>query len=236
MSAIRLSLLLVLAATAGGAAARDTDLRPYVAEYQIKASILRGTLRTEVAATNPGWRAMSSIRAEHGVGKFAREAITEQADFHVENGRVVPMRYSSSDPLSNRPKELDFAFDHDAGTVSGTVNEVEYVHDLGDGLYDRVTIQVQLALDMSNGGPQPNYRLMNGKRIKDLPVSRIAGKTISTPIGEFETVGIENVDTRKERRTVLWCAEELGYLPVAIEQYRKGRLQASAILQSYVSE
>jgi len=35
--------------------------------------------------------------------------------------------------------------------------------------------------------------------------------------------------------TTLWCVEELGYVPVLIEQHRKGKLRMRAELQTYTA-
>jgi len=36
-----------------------------------------------------------------------------------------------------------------------------------------------------------------------------------------------------KRITTMWCVEALDYLPVIIEQHRKGKLKMRAVLSSY---
>ncbi|MCH8944992.1 MAG: hypothetical protein IH910_09435 [Proteobacteria bacterium] len=51
--------------------------------------------------------------------------------------------------------------------------------------------------------------------------------------GSYEAVGIQHQAEGSSRITTLWCVEELGYLPVVIEQHRKGKLKFRASLQKY---
>ncbi|MDH3752084.1 MAG: hypothetical protein OEU40_15990, partial [Gammaproteobacteria bacterium] len=53
------------------------------------------------------------------------------------------------------------------------------------------------------------------------------------PAGEYEAVGIQHQAEGSKRVTTLWCVEELDYLPVIIEQHRKGKLRVRAVLNKY---
>jgi len=58
-------------------------------------------------------------------------------------------------------------------------------------------------------------------------------KPVIVPFGRFEAIGIQHQATNSSRITTLWCVEELGYLPVLIEQHRKGKLRVRAVLTDY---
>ena len=53
--------------------------------------------------------------------------------------------------------------------------------------------------------------------------------------GEFNAVGIQHQAENSSRVTTLWCVKELGYLPVVIEQHRKGKLRMRAELSKYAA-
>lgn len=226
----RALLVLALYMSAAAAYGEELSIEPYTAHYQIKIGILKGTLVTTLVENDSGFNATSVIRAKSGLGRFAEKTITEHAEFMIENRQIRPMRYSSADELSSRPKKLSFLFDRDAGVVSGTVNDVHYEYPLDDDLYDRVTILYRVIGDIRSGLNATEYRLMDGRKTKELTVAHLPSTLVTTPYGKFEVVGIEHDDTRRERRTVVWCAAELDYLPVVIEQYRKGKLLARALL------
>jgi hypothetical protein len=56
---------------------------------------------------------------------------------------------------------------------------------------------------------------------------------VEVPFGIFDVTGIQHSRENSSRVTTLWCAEKLGYLPVIIEQHRKGKLGVRAVLTSY---
>ena len=66
-----------------------------------------------------------------------------------------------------------------------------------------------------------------------LDVQNVGSKTIKTPAGKFEAIGIRHQTANSKRTTTLWCVEELDYLPVLIEQHRRGELTMQAKLRRY---
>ena len=76
--------------------------------------------------------------------------------------------------------------------------------------------------DLINDRPSPNYVLFD-----------VDKKTVQTKAGQFDVVGIEHQKEGSSRKTTLWCAPELDYLPVIIEQHRKGKLKFRASLTNY---
>ena len=223
-------LVLTLCVCSAQAFGEEFLIEPHTAQFQISAGILRGTLVTTVIENEGSFDATSVIKAKGGLGKYAKNTITENAEFMVENGEIRPVLFSSVDELSSRPKKLDFMFDREAGVVSGTVNDDHYEYQLDNDLYDRVTILYRVIADLRSGVKATDYRLMDGKKIKALTIGHLPSTRLTTPLGEFDVVGIEHDDKRKERRTVIWFAAKLDYMPVVIEQYRKGKLLARALL------
>jgi hypothetical protein len=64
-------------------------------------------------------------------------------------------------------------------------------------------------------------------------VRKIGVRKVDVPAGKFEVIGIQHQAEGSRRVTTLWCAEELDYLPVIIEQHRKGKLRVRATLNKY---
>ena len=87
--------------------------------------------------------------------------------------------------------------------------------------------------DLLNGGPDERYVLFDIDEFKTLIVRNVGERTVSTPAGNFQAVGIQHQAENSSRITTLWCVEELGYLPVLIEQHRKGKLRMRAELSNY---
>lgn len=227
-------LLCALALTGGhNAAAADISLTPHTAEYKIKISVLGGRLTTSLAETEYGYRAESSIRATGMSRIIAGGEIRESSEFSESTEGLRPDHFLSSDGLSRDKESVDFRFDWDAGLISGLLNGQNFETSVDGIVHDRVSLQYGLMHDLSNGVHRSDYFLQDAEKFKPLSITNIGNKSVKVPFGRFEAIGVQHQAAGSSRITTLWCVEELGFLPVIIEQHRKGKLKVRAVLTGY---
>ena len=224
--AAALLLLLALPAAADG-------LVPHAAQYKIKISLLGGVLDTRVYDVGEGYMARSVITPTGLASVLMNGSIVEQSEFRLLPAGIRPRHYESVDTLSKDPKTMNFDFDWDEQVVTGDINDEDFRFDFEGAVHDRVSIQYELMLDLLNGDEAQHYSLLDGDELKELTVKNIGTKRVRVPFGEFEAVGIQHRAGESSRVSTLWCVEELGYLPVIIEQHRKGKLRVRAELTDY---
>jgi hypothetical protein len=87
--------------------------------------------------------------------------------------------------------------------------------------------------DLMTGKTSKNYVLFDVDELKTIEVRSIGNRTVKVPAGEYEAIGLEHQAVGSKRITTMWCVPELDYLPVIIEQHRKGDLKMRAVLTSY---
>ena len=209
------------------------SLTPYNAEYKVKIMILSGKLFTEFRRTEEGFMARSVVQPS-GIAKlFVGGDIEESAWFGTGDGGVIPDKCRSVDSISSDKKVMDFQFDWDRQQVAGTINDEPHLLELDGLVHDRVSIQYELMLDLLNDEPDHNYMLLNEDELRPILVTNIGTKTIKVPYGKFSAVGIQHSTEDSSRKTTLWCVEELGYVPIMIEQHRDGKLRVRAVLKHY---
>lgn len=209
------------------------SLTPHRAEYDVQISILGGTLTTVVTKVGPGFMA-SSVIEPTGLSKLVvHGAIQESSYFLPGPEGVQPEQYRSIDTLSSEDQIVSLDFNWRDKTVKGSVNGEEFKYDLDGRVHDRVSIQYELMLDLMNGHSRDHYSLLDGDELKYLNVKNIGERKVEVPSGTFEAIGIQHSEENSSRITTLWLVEELGYLPVIIEQHRDGELQVRAELTSY---
>ena len=227
-------LVVLVALFLGLPVSAGSTLAPHTARYKVKVSVVGGELTTELRATADGqYVATHEIRPTGLSRILARGSIRETSEFVAAPDGIRPDKYRSVDSLSSDPEDVDIVFDWEAGEARGTVNGT-FVVSVMDGMaHDRVSIQYELMQDLINGEPHTEYVLFDVDRLKSVTVSNVGTRTIKTPAGTFEAVGIQHQTTRSKRATTLWCVEELDFLPVMIEQYKKGKLRARAELVEY---
>jgi hypothetical protein len=233
---VRTTILLLVALLSTTTSLAEGRLTPHSAEYKVKISILSGKLSTRLQATENGYEATHRIVPKGLARILAGGSIQETSSFEYTADGVSPTRYVSVDTLSKHKTRADISFDWSTGAVTGTVNDEPVESVLEELAYDRVSIQYELMVDLMNGGAGETYILFDVDRLKTLKVSSIGTKEVKVPAGKFMAIGIQHQAEGSSRITTLWCVEELDFLPVIIEQHRKGKLRMRATLSRYTPE
>jgi len=208
-------------------------LTPHTAEYKVKISVLGGKLHTQFEATETGYTAESVIKATGMSRLIAGGAIRERSWFSEGHGGIQPIQYRSVDTLSRDHQLVDLDFNWNSREVTGLINGEDFQAALDGDVHDRVSLQYGLMYDLLNGGERTEYFLQDAEELKTLSISNIGTRSVKVPYGRFNAIGIQHQRQGSSRVTTLWCVEELGYLPVIIEQHRKGKLRLRAVLTKY---
>lgn len=209
-----------------------SDLTPHRAEYKVRVSIVSGRLNTELRATETGYVATHVVKPTGLSRMITNGRMQVSSEFTAAEDGVRPVTYHAVDTIGDDP-EAHITFDWQTNRAEGTVGQEEVVLQL-DGLsHDAVSIQYELMHDLLNARPSASYVLFDVDKMRVANVRNVGKKTMRTKAGQYDVVGIEHQKEGSSRKTTLWCAPELDYLPVVIEQHRKGKLNFRASLTSY---
>jgi hypothetical protein len=211
----------------------DTQLTPHKAQYKIKISVFGGLLNTELASTADGYIATHHVKATGMAHLIARGEINDSSTFDRVASGIRPERFESDDTLTRDKTQASIHFDWATGIASGTVNDEHFESRMDEIAYDRISIQYELMSDLMNGSPSKNYILFDVDELKTVEVTNIGKRKVKVPAGEFEAIGLQHQTIGSKRITTMWCVQELDYLPVIIEQHKKGDLIMRAVLSSY---
>lgn len=211
----------------------ESLLTPHKATYKVKISVLGGQLDTELRQTATGYSATHTIKPTGMSRMFSRGSIVETSQFDSASDGVRPREYVSNDTLSREKEDVTIHFDWDTGEARGTVNGSEVISVIDGLAHDRVSIQYEVMHDLISGDTSARYTMFEIDRLRPVNVQIIGEKTVKVPAGKFQVIGVQHQAEGSKRVTTLWCAEQLGYLPVVIEQHRKGKLKVRATLEDY---
>ncbi|RZV34229.1 MAG: DUF3108 domain-containing protein [Chromatiales bacterium] len=223
--------LLVAAALFAAPAATAADLTPHTAQYKVKISLLSGRLNTELRETEDGYVATHIVKPT-GLARLKGGSMSVRSEFRTATDGVRPVAFRETDSIRNDP-ETNIRFDWTTNRAIGTVGEDDVNLQLAGLSHDNVSIQYELMHDLLNGKPDDTYVLFDVDKMRVANVRNVGTKSIKTRAGSYEAVGIQHQKEGSSRVTTLWCAAELGYLPVVIEQHRKGKLNFRATLTRY---
>jgi len=231
MKLVRL-LITVIAISLATQAFAVSPLVPHTAQYKVKISVVSGQLNTELRETATGYVANHVIKPT-GLSKLITSGTMDvTSEFSSGSEGVRPIRYQAVDTIRDDPN-VDLRFDWSTKNAAGTVGDEEVLLQLDDISHDNVSIQYALMHDLLNGGPGERYVLFDIDKMRVANVSHAGTKQVKTKAGRFTAVGIQHQKEGSSRITTMWCVEELGYLPVIIEQHRKGKLKFRATLVRY---
>jgi hypothetical protein len=208
------------------------ELTPHQAEYKVKISVVSGRLNTELRASDDGYVATHAVRPT-GLSKvIANGKMHVSSTFTTSDNGVRPVSYRAIDTIRDEP-EANIEFDWSTNQARGTVGTSPVEFQL-DGLsHDAVSIQYELMHALLNGQPDATYTMFDVDKMRVVNVRDVGAKSVRTPAGTYDVVGIEHQREGSSRITTMWCAPELGYLPVLIERHRKGKLIFRATLRRY---
>ena len=212
----------------------ETMLTPHQAEYKLKFSVLGGQLNTELRVTPDGYVATHVVKPTGMAKLLARGQISETSQFRSTDDGIRPVKYHSDDSISRDKTKASIQFNWETGEASGTVDDQAVSLIMEDVAYDRVSIQYELMFDLMNGGPSSQYILFDIDELKTVMVSNIGHREVKVPAGTFDAIGVQHQAVGSKRITTMWCVEALDYLPVIVEQHRKGKLKMRAVLSSYL--
>jgi len=235
-----LCLPFALAACAGaaallpGLAAAQDRITEYTAEYEVHYKGRR-VARAEfgVTADAGGHYTFSASTRARGLLRLASpNPAVERSRFRVEDGSIRPSRFEFED--GSRRGEDNFAVEFDAAA-----NEVRLTTSAGTttlpgdaGLLDRGSLQVALMRELGACELPGPYRYVDDDGVRTYRYERIEDLPAETGIGALATVRFSQEREGSSRRTILWLAPDLAYLPVRIEQIRDGEIETVFSLES----
>ena len=234
MSLVRILAGLVLIALSAVAMAGDGMLIPHKAEYKVKISLVSGRLNTELRRTDEGYVARYVVKPTGMARMFSKGKMDVMSTFGEASDGVIPIAFQSVDTIRDDP-DVNLTFDWDVNQAAGTVGDEDVVFELDGISYDFVSMQYELMHDMLNGGPSEHYEIFDVDKMRTANVTLAGSKRVKTKFGEFDAVGVQHQREGSSRVMTFWCVEELGFLPVIMQQHRKGKEIFKASLVSYES-
>lgn len=229
-----LVLALVLLARSMWVSADDHHRpQPFVAVYKVEASGVKvGRMtRTLEFDADGSYRFTAVVESEGLVALLKPTRIAEESSGRWQDAYPLPLRYVHDKRSGKKRKETRLEFDWAAGRSRGTVNGIAIEAVLEQGAIDKLSYQLALMRDLAAGVSDLQYRVADVGGAKSYRLERRADERVRVAGVDYDTVPVA-YERDDGRRTVLWCAPTLGYLPVRIEYTEKDGQVTTAELSS----
>lgn len=211
----------------------DNAFTQYTAVYQLNwHGISAGSSQHELTKIGPNTYSAESISKPYlSIVPFGN---SERSEFTVEDSMIKPIRYDFMTEEKGKTIIGFVDFDWVKHALLKSIKDGEERNEpLTEGVLDRITYTLQLRLDLLNNKKDNlSYTVMEPKKIKHYTFHIIGDEKITTPLGTFNTVKLETVNEKGDRKTQIWLAKDLDYLLIRLVQYKDNSLDAEAILKT----
>ncbi|MEN8215758.1 MAG: DUF3108 domain-containing protein [Pseudomonadota bacterium] len=207
----------------------------FTAEYKLYAegwTVGKGT-RTLTRLPDGKFKFETIAKSTGFLSLFKKIRIEERSIFmRTKTGKIRPLEYSYRQ-TGSQSRTNQVLFDWSKGIAKNTFKGKTKIIPLEDGTFDRLLYQLVLMLDLNQGKRKIRYLVVDKGKIKVYTPRFIGKERIDTGIGELKTVKyVRESSSNNKRRTTLWCARALHYLPVQVEHVEADGDVFSMVLQS----
>ena len=228
----RIAALAVLALVAQAAVA-DLAVPPFTAAYTVRYGVLSGRMTLELRRAGEGFEYETSLRPKGLAGLLRKGEIREITTLQTTGGRVRPLDYLSVDTVARPHRRASYTFDNDSGRVTGEYKNREVDEVLRQDGHNRISAHVAIMNALHADTDIAAFSVFDRARWRDFELEAIPDQFVETPFGNFDAVEIRYASADKDKSWSLFCAPELGYVPVMIVFREDGKTKSRARLTDY---
>jgi hypothetical protein len=218
----RLAILLLF--TLPSASLFADAIPDFSAKYSVALNgIQAGELKRSLVTNDDGSRLFKSETQAKGIFVlFKPEVIVETSLWSLHDHFIEPNEYRYLRTGGKKDKIVVLDFDWATKQLHIDDQKHPWSLTLENETLDKLVYQLALMSDLADEKNTFNYRIADGGKIKQYLITKISKETITTPLGKIEAIKLTRERNRpKDRKTTLWCAPSLNYLPVMLEHIEK---------------
>jgi len=195
-------------------------VEPYSALYKLEADGMPvGKLeRTLGRAAEDGSFILKSKTYTTGfLSIFVKDRINEESQFRISGGKVVPLSYHYLKKKKGKLIEERITFNSTSGYILSNFNDGKQEFPIIGNESDKLLYQYRIREALRRGETDLQYQVVDRMNLRPYLFKVGALEKLETEVGALEVVRVERINEGK-RKTTLWFAPSLDYLPVKIEQ------------------
>ena len=225
-------LLLLLATLLAALQASATLPTPFTAWYTVHAKgFTLGTMERRLEHRGKGrYRFRSESQSTGLVALIRSDQVLEKSIWILENNQIRPVKYVYRH-TGSKDRTIKIRFDWIQGRIIEQKGENTRSMAIVPGVLDKLVYQLGIMWDLRRGERRFEYRIADDGKIKTYHFVNLGEEAVTTPLGQFQAIKLEYQKADSPRKTTLWCAPTLGYLPVRMDYTEKDGTVFSALLK-----
>lgn len=215
----------------------------FIAEYRLeKYNTTVAKMRLQLSRQNQQY-VYKSVTQPYGLASmFSSDEVQETSTLYQKNNQH--QLYLSQYEFDRKKKtsknqliDLNWS-EQDVATINGHYGNTKFNLEHQGILWDRLSVQLGLiddirrSIDISNGHVF-SYHIIGKDKISEYKFTYEGKENISLNKYHYNTIKLKRKHNSGGKVTIMWLAKELDFVPVKIEQYKKGKLHMGMELSKF---
>ncbi len=214
-----LACLFFLAVTSVVNAGADLPDQFSITYVLSKGPLTLGEMTRSLTPNNDGTYTYESYSRPVGYARwFTKATLTERSKWTYHNKMLRPLIYSYDSSGGKKERHVKLDFDWKKMRVTNTINNDPWTMDIENNTLDKLLYHLALMYDLQTGREELRYLVADGGSLKHYEFEILGREKLKTKQGVFDTIKLKRPG---KRETILWCAPELNFVPIRIEQNDK---------------
>ncbi|MCK5877969.1 MAG: DUF3108 domain-containing protein [Candidatus Marithrix sp.] len=198
----------------------DSFPPPFTAKYSLYVKGLPvGEVTRSLTAQKNGKFEFKTMAKTTGLAAFFRKmTIEEKSIFTRIKNKVQPLEYLYRQTGKKARLKTVF-FDWSQNIANNKFKDKTHRVKLEENVLDKLLYQVVLMQELQQGKRKLKYKVVSKGKITTYIPKFLGTESIKTGVGKFKTLKYSKISNN--RRTTLWCATKLHYLPIQVEHVEK---------------
>lgn len=203
----------------------------FTAEYDLLKGVLKlGVMSRRLDIDRGDSYVFESRMETKGIAAwFSDNLVVEISRGRISDSNFIPDDYHYD--KDGDEKDYELSFDYGSKTVRRSDTGESWSATMPDLLHDKLSYQVQLMFDLATNPNDFNYAIADRNELKHYEIANLGPEDIQTDMGLFKTVKLERAKPGSRRRTTVWHAETLGWMPIKVEYRDKHGGLITALLR-----
>ncbi|MFT5134602.1 MAG: hypothetical protein ACI9SC_003082 [Gammaproteobacteria bacterium] len=206
----------------------------FEADYtiQIKGAKVAKMTRRFSRLDNGEFQYHSETRTTGLISIFRKDHIIEISKWKLDLDNVIPIAYYYEHSGGKKDRTVNISFDWEKNHIINSIDGSSWKMPAAPNILDKLLYQLAIMYDLQAGKESLQYAVADGGRTKIYNFEIIGEEIIETPLGMLKTVKLERHKPNSRRKSTLWCAKDLEYLPIKVENIEKDGKITVALISS----
>lgn len=205
----------------------DNHIAPFYVEYTVGNNLINaGIAKLSLKSNGDEW-VYSLITEPSGIFRLTGKGhIQEVSVINVTQEHLIPKSYSYKQAGDEKRRNIEATFNWKDQELKIKRKGEEETEVLKDPILDRLSVTLTVMELVRQGFSQAQLQVLDNGKVKSMTFINEGVQKLKTKLGTFESVVVRRIREGSSRETLTWFAPELNYVPVQIEQLKRGNLVA----------